>query len=63
VSDRALDCFVHGVAHLVSELGPDGLRRGIDVLEKLTDADLTSLLSNTGLPHHVTERRGGGAIG
>lgn len=46
VSDRAIDCFTHGVAHLISELGTDrGLRKGMDVLEELAGADLSGVLA------------------
>jgi hypothetical protein len=45
LSDRAVDCFVHGVAHLLDELGPEaGLSKGIGVLCALASRDLTPLL-------------------
>ncbi len=47
VSDRAIDCFTHGVAHLISELGTDrGLRKGMDVLEELAGVDLSGVLGD-----------------
>lgn len=50
-SDRAIDCFTHGVAHLISELGTDrGLRKGMDVLENLAAADLSGLVGDLSRP-------------
>ena len=34
VSDKAVDCFIHGLAHLIDELGLDrGLAAAADLLE------------------------------
>jgi hypothetical protein len=45
LSDRAVDCFAHGVAHLLDELGTEaGLSKGMGVLCALADGDLSHLL-------------------
>jgi hypothetical protein len=44
LSDRALDCFTHGVAHLLHELGTEaGLSKGMEVLDALANQDLGGL--------------------
>ncbi len=35
VSDKAVDCFIHGLAHLIDELGPD---RGLVAAAELLGA-------------------------
>jgi hypothetical protein len=45
LSDRAVDCFAHGVAHLLDELGAEaGLSKGIGVLRALADGEPSPLL-------------------
>jgi hypothetical protein len=46
LSDRAIDCFTHGVAHLLHELGTEaGLIKGMEVLDALAKEDLRALLA------------------
>ena len=44
-SEKAIDCFVHGLSHFLWELGPEvGLRRAIGLLEALEREDLSAAL-------------------
>jgi hypothetical protein len=46
LSDRAIDCFTHGLAHLVHELGTEaGLSKGMEVLDALANEALRELLA------------------
>jgi len=41
LSDRALYCFVHGLSHLIFELGAEeGLGTAAHILERLSEGDL-----------------------
>lgn len=47
-SDKAIDCFAHGLSHFIWELGPElGLRRAQGVLQALAHEDLSEALMGT----------------
>lgn len=45
LSDRAVDCFAHGLSHLICELGTEkGLLAGTEILERLREHDFAEIL-------------------
>jgi hypothetical protein len=47
LSERAINCFAHGLSHLLAELGPKaGLQAGRVILEDMTAGELAELLNN-----------------